>query len=69
MAKWYWDRMAGLYLDGRRYDLALAPARAAAATEGIAERWETPRETTWETARETAPWLAKRAEIWRIYGR
>ncbi len=39
MAKWYWDRMAGIYLDGRRYDLALAQARAAA--EGTAERWET----------------------------
>ncbi len=38
MAKWYWDRMAGIYLDGRRYDLALAPARATA--EGTAERWE-----------------------------
>ncbi len=23
MAKWHWDRMAGIYLDGRRYDLAL----------------------------------------------
>ncbi len=41
MATWYWDRMAGIYLDGRRYDLALAPARAAAAAEGTAERWET----------------------------
>ncbi len=41
MAKWYWDRMAGAYLDGRRYDLVFFPARAAAAAEGIAERWET----------------------------
>ncbi len=33
------DRMAGIYLSSRRRDLALAPAaRAAAATEGTAER-------------------------------
>ncbi|MCP4694868.1 MAG: hypothetical protein GY859_42965 [Desulfobacterales bacterium] len=41
MAKWYWDRMAGFYPGGRRCDLALAPAWAAAAAEGAAERWET----------------------------
>ncbi len=27
MSKWYWDRMAGIYLDGRRRGLPLAPAR------------------------------------------
>ncbi len=41
MAKWYWGGMDGVYPDGRRYDLAFASARSAAAVEGTAERWET----------------------------
>ncbi len=65
MTKWNWDRMAGIYLDGRRYDLALSQPRAAA--EGTAERWKTPRETTRETARETAPRHAKRAATRSTY--
>ncbi len=32
--------MAGAYLDGRRYDLALSSARAFAAAEGTAKNWE-----------------------------
>ncbi len=47
MDKWYWTRMAGILLDGRRCDLALAQARAAAAAEGTAERWE-PAGTRWK---------------------
>ncbi len=44
--------MAGIYLGGRRYDLALAQVQAVADAEGTAERWETPLETTRKTARE-----------------
>ncbi len=32
--------MAGIYLSGRRNDLDRAPARAAAAVEGTADRWD-----------------------------
>ncbi len=51
MAKWYWVRMAGIYLVGRRYGLALTPARAAGAATGTVECWETAGTVErWETA-------------------
>ena len=35
-----WDRLVGIYLNAGRFDLALAPARAAAAAGPSANRWE-----------------------------
>jgi tetratricopeptide (TPR) repeat protein len=36
-----WDRVVNTLLSGHRYEMALAPARSAAAAEPTAKRWET----------------------------